>query len=351
MKIYLKKFVSGQVTLIFVLACFALSPMAQAVDPPVITVQPLDKTETEGETAKFIVTASGTEPLSYQWRKNGVNITGATQSSYTTRKVTRADDGSVFSVVVSNSAGSAISADAALIVPPNEIYGYAPDGTPLLWDVYTPSGVGPWPVVLLIHGGGFTGGSSTSNQQSVACARDMSAAGYLALSISYRLAPPGRIEGQTSTGCAPQQYDDIKMAARAARADPRCNGKLGVIGGSAGGTHAAWLAVDHLATETPPWSGYDRPDAAICLSGSYDFTDYRPNDNLDGLVHNVTSYCCVPDTKDPTDEDRAILDTNSPVFRADDMARPMLLVNSQHDFTPIEQQEDMVAALDAAFGG
>src|SRR5437588_11338861 len=32
------------------------------------------------------------------------------------------------------------------------------------------------------------------------------------------------------------------------------------------------------------------------------------------------------------------------------MARPMLLVNSQHDFTPIEQQEDMLAALDAAFG-
>ena len=350
MKIYLKKFVSGQVTLIFALACFALSPTAQAVDPPVITVQPIDKTETEGETAKFIVTASGTEPLSYQWRKNGVDIAGGTSSSYTTRRVTRADDGSVFSVVVSNSGGSVTSIDATLTVPPNEIYGYAPDGAPLHWDVYTPSGAGPWPVVLLIHGGGYTGGSSTSNQQSVACARDMSAAGYLALSIAYRLAPPGRIDGQTSTGCAPQQYDDIKMAARAARADPRCNGKLGVIGGSAGGTHAAWLAVDHLATETPPWSGEDRPDGAVCLSGPYNFTDYRPNDNLDGFVSNVTSYCCVPDTTDPTVEDRAILDANSPVTRVDNMARPMLLVNSQHDFTPIEQQEDMLAALDAAFG-
>ena len=337
-------------TLIFALACFALSPTAQAVDPPVITVQPLDRTETEGETAKFIVTASGTEPLSYQWRKNGVDIAEGTSSSYTTRKVTRADDGSVFSVVVSNSAGSVTSADATLTVPPNEIYGYAPDGAPLHWDVYTPSGAGPWPVVLLIHGGGYTGGSSTSNQQSVACARDMSTAGYLALSIAYRLAPPGRIDGQTSTGCAPQQYDDIKMAARAARADPRCNGKLGVIGGSAGGTHAAWLAVDHLATDTPPWSGDDRPDGAICLSGPYNFTDYRPNDNLDGLVANVTHYCCVPDTTDPTDEDRAILDANSPVSRVDVMARPMLLVNSQRDFTPIEQQEDMLAALDAAFG-
>jgi len=107
MKIDVKKFVSGQVALIFLLACFAFSPTAQAIDPPVITVQPIDKTETEGETAKFIVTASGTEPLSYQWRKNGLDIAGAISPSYTTRKVTRADDGSVFSVVVSNGAGSA----------------------------------------------------------------------------------------------------------------------------------------------------------------------------------------------------------------------------------------------------
>src|SRR6266536_3022289 len=123
MRISLKKFVSGQVTLIFALACFTLSPTAQAVDPPVITVQPIDKTETEGETAKFTVTASGTEPLSYQWRQNGVDIAGGTSPSYTTRRVTRADDGSVFSVVVSNGAGSVTSADATLTVPPNEIYG------------------------------------------------------------------------------------------------------------------------------------------------------------------------------------------------------------------------------------
>lgn len=320
-------------------------------DPPVITVQPIDRTETEGEKARFIVTASGTEPLRYQWRKNGVDIAGANSPSYTTQRVTRADDRSIFSVVVSNRAGSVTSVDVTLTIPPNEIYGYAPDGTPLHWDVYTPRGAGPWPVVLLIHGGGYISGSPTSNQQSVGCAHDLAAAGYLALSITYHLAPPGRIQGQTSTGCAPQQYDDIKMAARAARADPRCNGRLGVIGGSAGGGHAAWLAVDHLATHRPRWSGEDRPDGAICLSGPYNFTDYRPNNNLDGFVSNVTSYCCVPDTTEPTEEDRAILEANSPVTRVDIRARPMLLVNSERDFMPIEQQEDMVAALDAAFGG
>src|SRR5437763_5530411 len=105
MKIYLKKFVSGQVTLISALACFALSPAAQAVDPPVITVQPIDKTETEGETANYMVTESGTEPLSYQWRKNGLDIAGAVSSSYTTRKVSLSDDVSVFSVMGRTTAG------------------------------------------------------------------------------------------------------------------------------------------------------------------------------------------------------------------------------------------------------
>jgi len=69
-----------------------------------------------GQTAKFNVMATGTPPLSYQWRKNGVNIDGATRSSYTTPPTTQEDNGSLFSVVVSNSAGSVTSNDATLTV-------------------------------------------------------------------------------------------------------------------------------------------------------------------------------------------------------------------------------------------
>ena len=49
--------------------------------PPTITTQPADKTVRVGKTAKFTVMATGTAPLNYQWRKNGVNITGATNAS------------------------------------------------------------------------------------------------------------------------------------------------------------------------------------------------------------------------------------------------------------------------------
>src|SRR5207245_11148161 len=67
-----------------------------------------------GQTATFSVTATGTAPLHYQWRKNGVNISGATNSSYTTPATVAADNGSLFSVVVSNSGGSVTSNNATL---------------------------------------------------------------------------------------------------------------------------------------------------------------------------------------------------------------------------------------------
>ena len=81
-----------------------------------ITTQPADKTVTVGQTAKFSVTATGTTPLSYQWTKNGTNITGATGASYTTSAATTADDRALFTVTVSNSVRSVTSVGATLTV-------------------------------------------------------------------------------------------------------------------------------------------------------------------------------------------------------------------------------------------
>src|SRR5207248_2439418 len=83
---------------------------------PSITAQPASQTITAGLTATFSVTAAGTAPLSYQWQKNGVAITGATSASYTTPAETTADNGAQFAVVVSNSAGTATSNSAILTV-------------------------------------------------------------------------------------------------------------------------------------------------------------------------------------------------------------------------------------------
>ncbi|HEY2120401.1 MAG TPA: choice-of-anchor D domain-containing protein, partial [Candidatus Acidoferrum sp.] len=83
---------------------------------PSITTQPTNQTITAGQTATFTVAAGGTAPLSYQWQKNGVNIAGATSTSYTTPATTTSDSGSAFAVVVSNTTGTVTSAAATLTV-------------------------------------------------------------------------------------------------------------------------------------------------------------------------------------------------------------------------------------------
>ena len=85
------------------------------VAPSMIT-QPTPQTVTAGQTATFNVVANGTEPLSYQWQKNSVDISGATSASYTTPPTLLADNGSLFRCIVTNSMGTAVSNAALLTV-------------------------------------------------------------------------------------------------------------------------------------------------------------------------------------------------------------------------------------------
>ena len=85
--------------------------------PVSITVQPVGATPFVGETATFAVTVQGTSPT-YQWRKNGAAILGATAASYTTPTVTAADDKATYDVLVSNTANSVGSAVVTLRVGP-----------------------------------------------------------------------------------------------------------------------------------------------------------------------------------------------------------------------------------------
>src|SRR5579862_3040615 len=93
--------------------------VTNAAVAPSITVQPANKTVTEGETATFSVTATGTS-LSYQWQsKVGSSvhtISGATSASYTTPATTISENGTQYAVVVSNSLGNVTSNYATLTV-------------------------------------------------------------------------------------------------------------------------------------------------------------------------------------------------------------------------------------------
>lgn len=82
---------------------------------PVISTQPQSQTVTAGASVTFSVAASGTAPLSYQWKKGTVEIVGATNSSYTISASVSGDAGSYF-VSVSNGSGSVTSNAASLTV-------------------------------------------------------------------------------------------------------------------------------------------------------------------------------------------------------------------------------------------
>jgi CSLREA domain-containing protein len=82
---------------------------------PMITVQPVSIEAVEGGIAVFSVTASGAVPLSYQWRFNGTDISGAEARELTISHVEAADAGN-YDVVVSNSLGSLTSDTAVLSI-------------------------------------------------------------------------------------------------------------------------------------------------------------------------------------------------------------------------------------------
>lgn len=92
---------------------------ATASRAPAIGDQPADVVAAVGESATFAVSATGSG-LSYQWRRNGAPISGATASAYTVAPVQASDGGDTFSVTVSNDAGSVTSDAATLTITDND---------------------------------------------------------------------------------------------------------------------------------------------------------------------------------------------------------------------------------------
>jgi glucose/arabinose dehydrogenase len=83
---------------------------------PVFTQQPANVTVAAGQSASFRAAGYGSTPLSYEWQRNGIVISGANSSVFTLNPATLADDGAQFRCVLRNALGSAPSAAAVLHV-------------------------------------------------------------------------------------------------------------------------------------------------------------------------------------------------------------------------------------------
>lgn len=82
---------------------------------PVISQQPQSQTVAVGAVASFSVAAGGTAPLSYQWRYNGTNISGANTNLYLLLNAQTTNNGG-YTVVITNIAGAVTSSVANLTV-------------------------------------------------------------------------------------------------------------------------------------------------------------------------------------------------------------------------------------------
>jgi hypothetical protein len=81
--------------------------------PPQITTPPANVTIERGQTATFTIAAKGTATLAYQWRKNGIAITGATTTKLTVANA-KDSDATSYDCIVSNGYGRTTSAPAML---------------------------------------------------------------------------------------------------------------------------------------------------------------------------------------------------------------------------------------------
>lgn len=113
-----------------------------------------------------------------------------------------------------------------------------PDGKPLLLDASIPEGKGPFPAVIIVHGGSWKNGNKTTYINPLKPL--LSQAGYAWFSIDYRLAPAYTF---------PANVNDVESAVKWVKAHARKyhvdKKRLALIGESAGGHLVAMVGAQN----------------------------------------------------------------------------------------------------------
>jgi len=197
------------------------------------------------------------------------------------------------------------------------------------------------PAVLIIHGGGWSGGDKAAGREQN-IGTNLVKAGYVCASINYELAEKEELFVHTLRNVWPRNVQDCKTAIRFLRVNAEKYGidpeRIGVIGGSAGGHLAAMVAVTNVDDNLGPDLAYPNVSsavqAAVPMYGAHDLT--RLATQRDQLA-------------DLSEADQALLRTGSPVTYVDKNDPPMLILHGTNDTTvPVDQSETLATVMKKA---
>lgn len=219
-----------------------------------------------------------------------------------------------------------VLADAATLVR-DVTYGEAGGETQRL-DICTPDGAGPFPVVILVHGGGWSGGDKAGADKPNSGAditpwfAPLTDAGIAWVSINYRLAPAHRWPAQLDDTRAAVAWVRTHIAEH--RGDPA---RLALMGHSAGGQLAFMAALPEAGQKSSV-------TAVVGCAPVLDFVaDAKHRGELSKSLRNL--YALPPE---PTPAALAILAAGSPLGRIGPACPPVLLLHGDADRTvPIAQ--------------
>jgi acetyl esterase/lipase len=221
----------------------------------------------------------------------------------------------------------ALRAGAEPQVARDVVYG-EPGGEKLLMDIYRPDTAGPHPAVVLVHGGGWLGGSKEGHQHlGMLLARN----GYVACAINYRLAPKYPY---------PAALDDCQRAVRWIRAhakeyDANPN-RVGALGDSAGGHLVALIGVrdtrDNSDRELARFKS--RPDAVVPYYGAFELVRMW---DIEMAHKPLTAWL-----GGPPDQYAKVYAAASPVTGITRKAPPFLVIHGDADKVNPEEQSHLL---------
>ncbi|MCB1276673.1 alpha/beta hydrolase [Prosthecobacter sp.] len=208
-------------------------------------------------------------------------------------------------------------------------------GRELKLDLYTPSGEGPHAAVMLVHGGGWTGGNKEAFRS---MAQQFAARGFVAATIEYRLATEAPFPGAVEDCKAALRW--LRANAATYKIDPA---RIGAVGGSAGGHLAGMVATTSDPAQFEGSGGNaDQSSAlqAVVLMGAGVDQATRAQESPKPIDSQLKFF------GGTYAEKKDVYVAASPITHVSARTPPMLFIEGEFD-TPGERYIEMRKKLDA----